>query len=291
MNIQTPPVPMQPYPMGLAGSSSDASDDAPGSTSGGSRHWVDSGSGNLALGAWIYKPANLNPDAPTLVAIHGISRRAKQQIKLFADAAERTGQTIIAPLFGRRRWAHYQRINNKCRSDLALLGLLAQIEMQGIANTDKFDLFGYSGGAQFSHRFAMLYPRRINRLSIAAAGWYCMPDSNTAYPYGLAARPESTSKWGAHMLAGLDAYLRLPINIIIGVDDNISDKALRREPALDTAQGVNRLERARAYHAALSGLAHERALRSRISLTELPGCGHSFSQCIKTGGLDRLVLG
>lgn len=249
------------------------------------------GSGAYPLGGWAYVPALVNPDARPLVAVHGISRRAKQQVQLLAGTADRTGRVVIAPLFGRRHWRRYQKIANNCRADRALLDLLARIDMQGIARTHKFDLFGYSGGAQFAHRFAMLFPRRISRLSIAAAGWYCMPDTDTAYPYGLAARVGRKADWGPRMLAGLNAYLRLSITILVGANDTVRDAALRRSPHLDAAQGANRFERARRYHASLSELARLHAIRSRISFTVLPGSHHSFPRCVKTGGLDRLVLG
>ncbi len=252
---------------------------------------IKPGSGKRSLGAWVYVPADVCPDSLPLVAVHGISRRAKEQVQLLADGADRTGRIVIAPLFGRKHWRGYQRISNKYRGDRALLDLLARIEMQGIAQLRKFDLFGYSGGAQFAHRFAMLFPQRVAKLSLAAAGCYCMPDIDTPYPYGLAARPGRKSDWGPRMMAGLDSYLRLPINIIVGVNDTVADPAFRRSPELDENQGINRLMRAKRYHTVLSKLAHLRVIRPRISISLLPSSSHSFSQCVKSGGLDRLVLG
>lgn len=264
---------------------------APAASEGGNLLFIKPGAENRSLGAWIYVPAKVNPDSHPLVAVHGISRRAKEQVQLLAKAADRSGRIVIAPLFGRRHWRKYQRISNGSRSDRALLDLLARIEMQGLAPTRKFDLTGYSGGAQFAHRFAMLFPQRIGKLNIVAAGWYCMPDTGAAYPYGLAAHSSHKADWGPRMIAGLDAYLRLPINIIIGADDTVSDTALRRSADLDAAQGVNRVERAQRYHAALTAQAHRRAITPHITFTLLPNSGHSFSRCVKSGGLDRLVLG
>lgn len=251
---------------------------------------VRSGAGARSLEAWVHVPANVNPDSHPLVAIHGISRCAKEQVQLLANAADRAGRIVIAPLFGRRHWRIYQRISNKNRADLALLDLLGRIELQGIARLRKFDLAGYSGGAQLAHRFAMLFPQRIGTLSIIAAGWYCMPDADTPYPYGLAARPGRKADWGPRMMAGLDVFLRLPINIMVGASDTATDPTLRRSSELDAKQGTNRLERAKAYHAALTGLARQRAIPSQISFSLLQGSSHSFSQCVKKGGLDRLIL-
>lgn len=242
------------------------------------------------ISAFLYRPTRSASDLPPLVAVHGISREAKEQAELFSDMAEKTGRTVIAPRFGREYWANYQRITNSDRADLALLGLLRWLEERGIASTGQIDLFGYSGGAQFSHRFAMLYPHKIARLNIAAAGWYCMPDDSAAHPYGLASSNQKRVDWGARMRASLDTYLRLPITVFVGAEDQLSDAAVRRKPCLDAAQGTNRLERAQRYFAALNRTATSRNIEPDIALRTLAGCRHSFAQCIKTGGLDRLVL-
>ena len=48
-----------------------------------------------------------------------------------------------------------------------------------------FYLFGFSGGAQFAHRYVLAHPDRVAAAGIGAAGWYTFPDSATPYPYGL----------------------------------------------------------------------------------------------------------
>lgn len=242
------------------------------------------------ISAFLYRPARSAGDLPPLVAVHGISRKAKEQAELFSNLAEQTGRTIVAPRFGHKHWTNYQRITNSDRADLALIALLRWLDERGIASTRQFDLFGYSGGAQFAHRFAMLYPHKISKLSVAAAGWYCMPNDSAAHPYGLASETGKRVDWGARMRASLEAYLQLPISVFIGADDRLSDAAVRRTPALDAAQGTNRLERAQRYCEVLGHTAHARDITPNISLTTLPGCRHSFEQCVKIGGLDQLVL-
>ena len=53
------------------------------------------------------------------------------------------------------------------------------------ARGDRFYLTGYSGGAQFAHRYAFAYPRRVAALAVCAAGWYTFPDPGLVYPHGL----------------------------------------------------------------------------------------------------------
>lgn len=89
------------------------------------------------------------------------------------------------------------------------------------------DVFGHSGGAQLAHRFAMLNPHRVERLSLAAAGWYCLPDASMAYPYGLGIDEDPASlRWARRHEQALSAYLSLPVQVFIGPEDSLRDNTL-----------------------------------------------------------------
>lgn len=220
-----------------------------------------------------------------LVAIHGISRDAHAIRAGFLPEMRNAGRALVTPRFGRRNWPHFQRIG-KARPDLALLSLLARVGCDHDVQTDKVALFGYSGGAQLVHRFAMIHPHRVAALHVAAAGWYCLPDPTVAWPAGLAAQGNPLADL---KLARLDAFLRLPVRLYVGENDTAREAALRQNPALDARQGMTRLERARTYHAAFTAAAQRRGIQPDITLTLLPGCGHDFTECARTGGLARLV--
>jgi pimeloyl-ACP methyl ester carboxylesterase len=215
-----------------------------------------------------------------LVAIHGIGRGARELAETFAAQAAGHGRAVIAPLFDAGRWNGYQRAVAPRRADYALLGLLDELSAEGLVPAGRFDLAGYSGGAQFAHRFAMLYPHRLRRLSVCAAGWWTMPD-DAAFPYGL------SGDWGARLAAGLDRFLALDIRVSVGAADDRPDAATRSTPALDAAQGGDRVGRAGAWVAALRGEAARRGLPAlRLSLTLLPGAGHDFAACAAAGLTD-----
>ena len=124
--------------------------------------------------------------ARPLVAVHGIRRGAREQAALFGARAAALGRVVVAPLFDAERWPAYQRIGGARRSDLALLELLESLRAEGLMGQARFDLFGFSAGAQFAHRFAMLHAERVHHLNVSSAGWYTFPD-NTAFPYGIGA--------------------------------------------------------------------------------------------------------
>ena len=102
----------------------------------------------------------------------------------------------------------------------------------------RFHLFGFSGGAQFAHRYAMMRPARVQSLHLAAAVWYTFADTTTSWPRGLARTPQ-----GRQITANLARFLALPIRLYVGENDTERDANLRQKPSIDAQQGANRKER------------------------------------------------
>ncbi|MGF1554474.1 MAG: alpha/beta fold hydrolase [Paracoccaceae bacterium] len=244
------------------------------------------GRGERALDCWLAGP--LDATAPPVVAVHGIARGAREQAALLAARADARGRLVVAPRFGERRWPRYQQAVRGGRADLALLALMNELRLTGLWRTPTVDLAGFSGGAQFAHRFAMLYPHLVGRLVVGSAGWYTHPDE-APFPYGLGPDTETTG-WGARMRAGLDRFLALPLRVVVGAEDRVSDPNTRRGPLLDAQQGTHRLERAHRWARALREAAGRRGIAADVSVEVLAGCGHDFADCVVTGGLDRIVL-
>lgn len=240
------------------------------------------------LTCWVVQPDQMALNALPLIAVHGLHRRASAQASLFGSLARRLGRPVIAPHFDDQSWPNFQQLVRRGRADLALLELLDDLRMIGLFATDQFDLFGYSGGAQFAHRFAMLYPHKVRSLSVAAAGWYTFPDDQE-YPYGLAPSGRF-GKWGAAMSSGLDAFLDLDIRVFVGSEDDAVDRHTRSSQSLDDQQGRTRLDRARNWVHALQNAPKANRRPNKTSLHILDGCGHSFEDCIRVGNLDHLVF-
>ena len=232
-------------------------------------------------------PHQSDPSLAPLVAIHGISRDARGMLsKITQRLTPSASQVIIAPIFDRNTWKGYQRVIDSCRADLALLSLLNTIETNQIADTGKIELFGYSGGAQFAHRFALLYPHLIKRLMLCSSGWYTFPDENE-YPYGLSLPKKEMPGFNAFTRKNLTNFLRLEIEVYVGKNDTIVDANTRSGRKIDKQQGRNRLQRARNWVTALQSVARELGIQSKIGLHELEGCGHHLKDCIVKGDLVR----
>lgn len=228
---------------------------------------------------YAFVPPSPRVGAEPLVLVHGISRNAAELVLRFSALAVRWGVPLIAPLFRREAFGQYQQgVDSKrgLRSDLALCDILDDAGRRFGLATGQVALFGFSGGAQFAHRFAMIHPRRVRVCVPASAGWYTMPDAALPWPLGLDGMPG----------VRLDpAALDVPFHLIVGQRDTCDDDALRRDPMLDRLQGTHRRARARSWHRAL---AHA-GWNPQSSLTVLPRTRHNFS-CAHRHGLAETVF-
>lgn len=252
-------------------------------------HRAASAAGTLR--ARMIRPAGCS-GSPPLVVLHGISRNTRELVELFQPEAERCGRTVVVPHFSERRWPHFQRPCRAARPDQALLALLMHLAAIDPALAGPVDMFGHSGGAQLAHRFAMLYPQKVRRLHLAAAGWYCLPDTSMPYPYGLGTEGTDGARgWARRHEQALPAFLQLDVKVFVGTADLARDDTLRKTAALDRDQGLTRIARAETYVARFRAAASARGLQPSISLTRLPGVTHDVAHAITQGGLARLVAG
>jgi pimeloyl-ACP methyl ester carboxylesterase len=239
------------------------------------------------LDCWIFRPMHQDVGAAPLIAVHGIRRRGREQVELLADRGRSQGRVVIAPIFDAERWPRYQQAVIRGRADKALLRLWSELQAEGLFNSDRFILTGFSGGAQFAHRFAMLHPQKVERLIISSAGWYSFPD-DAEFPYGLT---NPAGRQATKVLRkNLPAFLAIPITVTVGDRDNRLDPNTRSGDDIDRQQGLTRLERAVNWTRALSRLADRMNVDAQIKTVTLPRCGHSFRRCVRIGGLDRLIL-
>ena len=215
-----------------------------------------------------------------LVTVHGISRNAPAHLAAFASA--NPGIAVLAPQFGEHSFPHFQRLglgHAELRSDLMLDAALERAARVTTIDTRRFHLFGFSGGAQFALRYAMLNPGRVRSLHLGAAGWYMFPDAAIPWPRGCG------SELGRQFIVRLEQFLALPIHIYVGADDTLRDPSLRTGTRIDRQQGPHRLARAECY------FEHLKRVAGRTFLEVLPACGHDFDEaCCEPADLPGRVL-
>ena len=235
--------------------------------------------GEPAREYYVFMPPGAAPGAEPLVLVHGISRNAPELVLRFAELASRQGVPLIAPLFRQEAWGQYQQAHDRkrgLRADLALCDILDDAARRLGLATGRVALFGFSGGGQFAHRFALLHPRRVRACVPVSSGWYTLPDPALAWPLGLKDLPGGP----------LDpAAAEVPFHLVVGQRDTGSDDALRHDPEIDRLQGTDRRSRARSWRRALRAAGWNRA----GSLTVLPRTRHNFA-CAHRRGLAATVF-
>jgi dienelactone hydrolase len=232
---------------------------------------------------YLFLPEDIDPARPPLVSVHGISRNAEEHAQAFAETAAQQRRPLIAPHFDEARFDGFQRLARG--TEAAVEDLWRDVEGFAGISFKAVDMVGFSGGAQFTHRYAMLNPQRVNSQVLVAAGWYTFPSSRDRFPYGI----RQESRRGRRAAENLSSFLAIPTLVLVGERDNQRDAGLRRTPEVDIKQGINRIERASRWSCALLQAATRAGVSPTVQFSMLPGCGHAFDGCVDKGGLVGLV--
>jgi pimeloyl-ACP methyl ester carboxylesterase len=236
---------------------------------------------------FLYLPGSLEKDAKVLVTVHGISRNAEEQAQSFKKLANRYGVVLVAPLFPRSRFSDYQTLGAAGtgeKPDSILEHILAEVGSLTKADVNRVYLFGYSGGAQFVHRYTMAYPDRVAGTAVAAAGWYTFPDFKARFPRGLKLRQGGTFQFVP------EEFLRVPMVVLVGERDLGRGPVLKRSRRLDMQQGLTRVERGYRWTEAMRSAAAQRELQTTYRFQLLPRSAHSFSDSMKRGKMGNHVF-
>jgi pimeloyl-ACP methyl ester carboxylesterase len=213
-----------------------------------------------------------------LCCVHGVTSNPAEQIQALLPLSAAHNVPLLAPEFPRPDYKGYQRLAS-IEQPLGAADAFHQAVCHALhrmgSEVTRVDMMGFSGGAQFIHRYAMLFPHRVRRLVVAAAGWYTYLDPALEFPKGIA--PSELS--GGRMVQ-LDDFLRIPVRVMIGERDVERDTQLRSTREVDLQQGEHRLERAIRWVEHLREVAKARGIEADISLELLPRVGHSFREAM-----------
>lgn len=148
--------------------------------------------------------------------------------------------------------------------------------------SERYYLYGHSGGGQFVRRLVLFYPEaRYARAIAANPGYYTMPNMETRFPYGLEGTPVTPET--------LAQSFRRDFVVLLGEKDTKRDDPnLRKTPEAD-AQGPNRLQRGKRFYTDSRTQATTLNVPFRWQLRTVPNAGHSNQQMAATAA--RLLLG
>lgn len=212
---------------------------------------------------------------PLVVLVHGTERGMLRYRDLFAEFAEREQAIVLCPLFPANicfpgDLSSYKLIKaHGLRYDAVLLGMVDEMAAKyRLLGDDRVLMYGFSGGAHFTHRFLYLHPERLLGASIAAPGVVTLLDRDHDFWVGVR---DLEAQFGKPL--DLDRIREVPVQLLIGEDDlETWEITIRPEdawymPGADLA-GPDRNARIRSL---------ERSLRSAgvsVRLETAPGVAH-----------------
>lgn len=224
-----------------------------------------------------------------VVAVHGISREPDVMVRWLAPLADEQGYTLVAPEFDAHGFNDFQRLGRAGRgqrADRALHNVLAAARaILGDEPAALPHLVGFSGGAQFGHRYIYAHPGQFASATLVAAGWYTPPHSRRSFPRGL-----GTCEGLPDLYFDGASLARTPTLVMVGERDEKVDRNVRSTPRLNRQQGRNRRARARWFHERLSRFAESVEGGAAHRFAELPRTGHDFAEAAREGCLAQRLF-
>lgn len=223
---------------------------------------------------------------PILFVFHGAGRNAVEYRNAWIEEANNREFIVITPKFSSSEFPGGDAYNlgnvfedgdNPSSSTLnneqdwafsVIEPLFDDIKSQLGNTSETYDIFGFSAGGQFAHRFTMFKTSaRVNKIIASASGWYTVPDTTIEFPYGINNCPiENTPA---------SNYFSTNMIIQIGTLDNDPNaSALRRNFSSDQ-QGTNRYDRAFYMFNTSQIIAENLSVPFNWSIIETPGNGHN----------------
>jgi pimeloyl-ACP methyl ester carboxylesterase len=229
---------------------------------------------------FVTRPVGLAPDRPVVFVLHGTKRNADEYRDQWHELAIEHDFLLVVPEFSERNFPGPESYNEEHvfdkqgvlkaisdRSHAVIEAIFDDVRSRFQLSTKTYSLYGHSAGAQFVESFIFEVPKaRVNRVVIANADWYMMPDFDVSFPYGLGHSAVDRNR--------LELGLQLPVTILLGEEDTeTDDDNLSRAPEA-MAQGPNRLARGQAFFEAARAAADQLGVPFNWSLHTVPGAGH-----------------
>ena len=236
---------------------------------------------------FYHVPASYTASSKVVFALHGGSRDAEGVRNNMIQKSIEYNFVLIAPKFSSQNFSLgdgynlgnvYEDGDNPSTSTLndeeewsfsiieplfdSVVSSLSLIE-------EKYNLFGFSAGAQFVHRFIQFKPNaRFNKVVAGAAGWYTVPDNNIPFPYGL--DNSILTNTNLSNLLSKDLYIQ------VGALDNDPNSVGLRHNEYADAQGLNRVTRAVHFFESGQNIAETNNYNLNWSLHIIQGAGHNL---------------
>ena len=212
-------------------------------------------SGTIEMQVYYHIPNADLTNMPVLFVLHGASRNAIEYRNAWIDEANEKEFIVITPKFSSEDFPggdaynlgnvfedgdhpSTDTLNDEQDWSYSIIeSLFYDFKLKSGNTSTHYNLFGFSAGAQFAHRFVMFKPNAsVNKVIASAAGWYTTTNDDIEFPYGIGNCPIENNANAS--------YFSVDMTIQIGtLDNNPNASSLRRNSIVDI-QGTNRYDRA-----------------------------------------------
>jgi pimeloyl-ACP methyl ester carboxylesterase len=234
---------------------------------------------------YVRVPQTALPGQPlhVLVALHGIGGDGQTFARDLTVAADQYGWVLVAPTIAYGDWMDPALVAHEDALLVTWLsGYLAQLPTQTNQSIDSgVLLLGFSRGAQLAHRFAEAYPEHALAVAAVSAGSYTLPQATAAdgspllFPFGVGDFPTTVGQvFAPSELQSVHFWLGVGNN-----DTNPADVPRQFDPY----QGDDRLDRARAFVAALG------TINVSAALTVFPDVSHELTPAMQDAAVAFLA--
>lgn len=230
---------------------------------------------------FYHRPEAWAPSGRIVVVMHGVNRDADRYRDQWRALADQYGFLLIVPEFSQTKfpgdsWYNFGGMvdeqNRPRPRELWSFGVIDRVvaEVGALAGAERkrFSLYGHSAGAQFAHRFLLFAASTAVEMVVAAnAGWYTLPVTDEAFPYGLKGSPATE--------ADVRAFLARPLVLQLGeADTDAEHSSLRRTPEANR-QGPHRFARGKNFMTVAETEAKRLGVPLAWRVVSVPGVGHS----------------
>lgn len=242
---------------------------------------------NIDIEVFYHVPAAYSASSKVVFALHGGSRDAEGVRNNMIQKSIEYNFVLIAPKFSSQNFSlgdgynlgnvyddgdnpSTSTLNDEDEWSFSIIEPLFDSVVSSLSLTEeKYNLFGFSAGAQFVHRFIQFKPNaRFNKVVAGAAGWYTVPDNNIPFPYGL--------DNSILINTNLSNLLSKDLYIQVGALDNDPNSVGLRHNEYADAQGLNRVTRAVHFFESGQNIAESSNYNLNWSLHIIQGAGHNL---------------
>lgn len=240
---------------------------------------------------WFYSPTDRPDTLPIVIMLHGAERNASGYLDSWIPVANLHQYVVVAPEFSKEDYAGGARYNQgnvysekqdkflpkRDWTFSVIEPLFSYVQQHTDNGFPGYYLSGHSAGAQFVHRFLYFEPNnRAQRVMMANAGWYTLPELKTDFPFGLDRSPVSASD--------LKAVFNKEVFVVLGESDTDTTSSNFQKGPEYNKQGLNRYERGQNYFRVCTQAAAALKVPFRWKLISLPGVAHSNAETAKAAG-------